>query len=40
MKHLIAIVLVMVLTACGTVGGTMSGMGEDLTRAGNWVKSR
>ena len=28
------------LTGCGTVGGAVGGMGEDLTKAGNWIKSR
>lgn len=40
MKLLVTMVLATLLTACGTVGGAMGGMGEDLTRAGNWVKSR
>ena len=26
------------LTACGTVGGAISGAGEDLGKAGNYIK--
>ena len=40
MKHLIAIVVLTVLTGCGTVGGAVSGAGDDLKKAGEWVKSR
>jgi predicted small secreted protein len=28
------------LVGCGTLGGAVSGAGEDLTRAGNWIKNR
>ena len=28
------------LAGCGTVGGTLAGAGEDLKRAGDWVKTR
>lgn len=40
MKTGIAIVLTIMLTACGTVGGTVSGMGSDLTKAGEWIRNR
>ena len=30
----------MSLTACGTVGGAVSGAGTDLSRAGEWIRSR
>lgn len=40
MKALISLLLVMSLTACGTVGGLVSGAGSDLNRAGEWIKSR
>ena len=40
MKLLSVLVLAIVLTACGTVGGAVSGAGDDLKKAGNWVKSR
>ena len=28
------------LTACGTVGGAISGAGQDLSKAGEWIKSK
>ena len=28
------------LTACGTVGGAISGAGQDLSKAGDWIKSK
>ena len=28
------------LVGCGTLGGAISGAGEDLSRAGNWIKNR
>lgn len=34
------LVLVTVLSACGTVGGAVSGAGTDLTKAGEWIKNR
>ena len=40
MKFLSVLVLATVLTACGTVGGAVSGAGSDLNRAGEWIKSR
>ena len=40
MKTVIAIVLVTLLSACGTAGGLVGGLGEDLTKAGNWIKSK
>ena len=40
MKTLTMLVLATVLTACGTVGGAVSGAGTDLTRAGEWIRSR
>lgn len=32
--------LAVALTACGTVGGAVSGAGSDLNKAGEWIKSR
>ena len=29
-----------VLPGCGTLGGAVSGAGEDLQRAGSWIKSK
>jgi hypothetical protein len=40
MKFLTMLILTTVLTACGTVGGAVSGAGTDLTRAGEWIRSR
>ncbi len=40
MKFLTMLILATVLTACGTVGGAVSGAGTDLTRAGEWIRSR
>jgi predicted small secreted protein len=37
---LVVLVLASMLTACGTVGGAVSGAGSDLSRAGEWIKSR
>lgn len=28
------------LTGCGTFGGAVAGAGNDLQRAGEWIKSR
>lgn len=42
-KHILAslaIAATTVLTGCGTVGGAVQGAGEDLGRAGEWIKSR
>ena len=40
MKHLIVVVTALVLTACGTVGGAVSGAGKDLGKAGEWIQSK
>ena len=40
MKTLIPILFVVTITGCGTVGGAVSGAGNDLQRAGEWIKSR
>jgi len=40
MKHLLLVVMMMVVSGCGTVGGVVSGAGDDLKKAGEWVKSR
>jgi hypothetical protein len=29
-----------VLSACGTVGGAMSGAGQGLSKAGDWIRSK
>jgi len=41
MKHLIFVVLLAsTLVGCGTIGGAVSGAGTDLSRAGEWIKSK
>jgi len=40
MKLAVTILLVSLLTACGTIGGAVSGAGDDLKKAGDWVKTR
>ena len=38
MKTSILILVTLILTACGTIGGAVSGAGEDLNKAGNYIK--
>jgi predicted small secreted protein len=40
MKTLFVIVLSVMLTACGTLGGAVSGAGEDLTKIGEWIRDK
>lgn len=40
MKFAAGFVVVVVLAGCGTVGGAVSGAGTDLTKAGEWIRSR
>ncbi len=40
MKFAVALVLALTLTACGTVGGAVSGAGQDLSKAGEWIRNR
>lgn len=40
MKKALIVALMAVLTGCGTVGGAVSGAGSDLTKAGEWIRSR
>ena len=39
MKRFIVIIGLVMLSACGTVGGAIDGAGEDLQKAGKWVKA-
>ena len=42
MKYLLLVLLAVVsltLTGCGTIGGTLSGAGQDLSASGEWVKT-
>lgn len=38
MKTIVTIALVAMLTACGTIGGAVSGAGKDLSKAGDWIQ--
>ncbi len=40
MKIVAVVILATVLTACGTVGGAVSGAGQDLSKAGEWIRNR
>lgn len=40
MKAFINVLLALTLTGCGTIGGTISGAGKDLSRAGDWIQSK
>lgn len=40
MKALAVLFLSITLTACGTVGGAVSGAGQDLSKAGEWIRNR
>lgn len=38
MKFVMAVLISLSLVGCGTIGGAMQGAGEDLNRAGDYVK--
>lgn len=41
MKRVFVIMaLTALLTACGTVGGAVSGAGQDLSKAGDWIRQQ
>ena len=40
MKHLIFITMVVVASGCSTMGGAVSGAGQDLQKAGDWIKDK
>jgi predicted small secreted protein len=40
MKYLAMILISVSLVGCGTIGGAVSGAGEDLSKAGNWIRNR
>jgi hypothetical protein len=40
MKQALIIAVLAALAGCGTVGGAVSGAGSDLSRAGEWIRSR
>jgi predicted small secreted protein len=40
MKLIASILVALALTGCGTVGGAVQGAGEDLSKAGEWIRNR
>jgi len=40
MKFVLGVVIALSLAACGTLGGAISGAGQDLSKAGDWIKSK
>lgn len=40
MKYISVLLVALALQACGTTGGLIGGMGEDLKKAGEWIKSK
>jgi predicted small secreted protein len=38
--RILLICLILSLVGCGTVGGAVSGAGQDLSKAGEWIRSR
>jgi len=40
MKTVAVILVSVMLTACGTIGGAVSGAGQDLGKAGDWIRTR
>ena len=39
-QYLLLSLLLITATGCGTVGGAVSGAGQDLTKAGDWIRTR
>jgi predicted small secreted protein len=40
MRVLGTLVVALLLAGCGTLGGAVSGAGDDLQRAGEWIRSK
>lgn len=40
LKIVFALGVVFVLSGCGTIGGAVGGAGQDLQKAGAWIKDR
>jgi len=40
MKKVLIVLAAAVLTGCGTLGGAVNGVGEDLSKVGTWIKNR
>ena len=39
-RFLFMLSLLLACTACGTVGGAISGAGSDIQKAGEWIKKK
>jgi len=39
MKYIMAVLLSLSLVGCGTLGGAMQGAGEDLNKAGGYIRN-
>lgn len=39
MKYIMILLMSLSITACGTLGGAMQGAGEDLNKAGSYIRS-
>ena len=40
LQYLLLSVILIAVSGCGTMGGAVSGAGQDLSRAGEWIRSR
>lgn len=40
MKYFVMILLSLSLVGCGTLGGAVQGAGEDLQKAGEWIRTK
>jgi predicted small secreted protein len=40
LKYLAAVAAAAMLVGCGTVGGAISGAGQDLSKAGEWIRNQ
>lgn len=40
MKYIVMILVSISLVGCGTLGGAVQGAGEDLQKAGGWIRSK
>ena len=40
MKGLLVMTMVLALSGCGTMGGAVSGAGDDLKTVGGWIKKQ
>lgn len=40
MKYIVIVLISMSLVGCGTLGGAVSGAGQDLQKAGEWISTK